>query len=105
LLDKLDELKEVEYNDEEHFAVQGTAAPSPYDANDNEGDTFTLSGNTYHSISILVESGIASVEIKGYKVFHKKGYSRFYEATELYLNDIIVKAESDDAVINITTVK
>jgi predicted nucleic acid-binding Zn-ribbon protein len=93
------------YNDEEHFAVQGTAAPAPYDANDNEGDTATFAGGTYHTISILVENGTASVEINGYKVFHKKGYSRFYEATEYYDNDIIVTAETDDAVINITTIK
>jgi hypothetical protein len=105
LLDKLDELKEVEYNINEQWRVTGSTPPAPYDTDTTDGASVTFAAGTYHSWDLVVESGIVKIEIGGKIFSHKKGYSQSYDATTLYTNDIIVTQASDDCVATIVTIK
>jgi len=105
LLEKLDELKEVEYNINEQWRVTGATPPAPYDTDTTDGASVTFAAGTYHSWDLVVESGIVKIEIAGKIFSHKKGYSQSYDATTLYTNDIIVTQASDDCVATIVTIK
>lgn len=104
-LQQLIDIASREYNIQDHYRVTGITPAEPYDTDPTDGTSKIFAADLYHSIDILVEEGVVGVQIGTKKYKHKAGYNRMYTATTLIDAEIIVTAESDDAVCTITTIK
>lgn len=81
-----------QYNDNEHFEINGAGS-------------LTFAGGAYHSISYVVISGDVNVTVDGTPITNiPTGYNAYFVASAYLANDIVITAQSGDRVI-ITTVK
>jgi hypothetical protein len=104
-LDAILDIVNNTYNNEDHYRVTGSAPAAPFDTDPTDGPSKILAGGLFHSVSILIEEGVGSVLINGKKYKHRTGYTACYTGTAFLANEIVIAAESNDAVITIITTK